>query len=110
MPLQLQIASETPACSSDTPVGPSLNSGKFTLLSQPGKHIILIVSKYQGVHVSQLDKFGAKGKRSVQNEICAERCGGDARSEDKRSQGHGGEQQNRQHYSGLVPEKRRANQ
>ena len=39
MPLQLQIASETPACSSDTPVGPSLNSGKFTLLSQPGKHL-----------------------------------------------------------------------
>ena len=38
MPLRLQIASETPAYSSDIPVGPFLNSGKFTLLSQPGKH------------------------------------------------------------------------
>jgi hypothetical protein len=39
MPLRLQIASETPACSSDIPVGPLLNSGKFMRLSQPGKHL-----------------------------------------------------------------------
>ena len=39
MPLRLQIASETPAYSWDNPVGPFLNSDKFTLLSQPGKHL-----------------------------------------------------------------------
>ena len=39
MPLRWQIASETPACSSDTPVWPFLNNGKFTLLNQPGKHL-----------------------------------------------------------------------
>ena len=43
MPLRLQIASETLACSSDIPVGPFLDSGKFTLLSQPGKHFDLII-------------------------------------------------------------------
>ncbi len=42
MPRRLQIASETPACSSDIPVGPLLNSGKFMRLSQQGKHFSLI--------------------------------------------------------------------
>ncbi len=41
MPLRLQIASETLACSSDIPVGPFLDSRKFTLLSQPGKYLHL---------------------------------------------------------------------
>jgi hypothetical protein len=42
MPLRLQIVRETPACSSDIPVWPSLNSGKFSLLNQPGKHFIAL--------------------------------------------------------------------
>ena len=57
------------------------------------------MSKYQGVHISRLDKFGAKGKRSVQNEVCDESCGGDARSEHDESQGQFGESRNRQIYA-----------
>ncbi|SLM44640.1 hypothetical protein NSND_62073 [Nitrospira sp. ND1] len=60
------------------------------------------MSKYQGVHISRLDKFGAKGKRSVQNEVCDESCGGDARSEHDESQGQfGGAEIGRSTLTGL---------